>query len=125
MQSAIEDRCGSCGSLLQLVPSQYEPTAPSYGTCFCSQRRAAEFRENREKVAAEFREKVAPILVGFIYGPDYYGYVHMRISIGASGKRNILVRVVDESLYPPEWKQFMRWNYGLHHIAPHFIVEDD
>ncbi len=129
MQSSIEDRCGSCGSLLQLVPSQYEPTAPSYGTCFCSQRNAAEFREKvaREKVAAEFREKVAPILVGFIYGPDYYGYVHMRISIGASCKRNILVRVVDDSLYPPEWKQFMRWKQdcGLHHIAPHIIVEDD
>ena len=114
MQSAIEDRCGSCGSLLQLVPCQYEPTAPSYWTCFCSQRRAV-----------EFREKVAPILVPFLYGPDYYGYVHKRISIGASCQRNILVRVVDESLYPPEWKQFMRWNYGLHHIAPHFIVEDD
>jgi hypothetical protein len=127
MQSAIEDRCGSCGSLLQLVPSQYEPTAPSYWTCFCSQRRAVEFREKvaREMVAAEFREKVAPILVPFLYGPDYYGYVHKRISIGASCQRNILVRVVDESLYPPEWKQFMRWNYGLHHIAPHFIVEDD
>ena len=45
MQSSIEDRCGSCGSLLQLVPSQYEPTAPWYKTCFCSQRRAAEFLE--------------------------------------------------------------------------------
>ena len=121
MQSAIEDRCGSCGSLLQLVPSQYEPTAPSYGTCFCRQRTAHE----RQRRAAEFREKVAPILVPFLYGPDYYGYVHKRISIGASCQRNILVRVVDESLYPPEWKQFMRWNYGLHHIAPHFIVEDD
>jgi hypothetical protein len=47
----------------------------------------------------EFREKVAPILVPFLYGPDYYGYVHKRISIGASCQRNILVRVVDESLY--------------------------
>ena len=28
MQSSIEDRCGSCESLLQLVPSQYEQTAP-------------------------------------------------------------------------------------------------
>ena len=116
MQSAIEDRCAICGSLLQLVPSQYEPTAPSYGTCFCSQRRAVEFREN-----------VAPILVDFIYGPDYYGYVSMKVPIGALGQRNILVRVVDESLYPPEWKQFTRWkqDYGLHHIAPHMIVEDE
>ena len=116
MQSAIEDRCGSCGSHLQLVPSQYEPTAPSYGTCFCIQSRAV-----------EFREKVSPILVPFVYGPDYYGYVSMRIPIGASGERNIVVRVVDESLYPPEWKQFVRWkqDYGLHHIAHNIIVEDD
>ena len=116
MQSAIEDRCGSCGSLLQLVPSQYEPTAPWYETCLCSQRRAV-----------EFREKVAPILVPFIYGPDYYGYFSGRITIGALGERNILVRVVDDSRYPPEWKQFMRWkqDYGLHHIASHIIVEDD
>ena len=80
-------------------------------------------------VAAEFREKVALILVPFIYGPDYYGYIHstdfVMLSNGILHERNILVRVVDESLYPPEWKQFMRWNYGLHHIAPHFIVEDD
>ena len=129
MQSAIEDRCGSCGSLLQLVPSQYEPTAPSYGTCFCSQRTAVEFREKvcRQRRAAEFREKVAPILVPFVYGPDYYGYFSERITIGALGERNILVRVVDDSLYPPEWKQFMRWkqDYGLHHIAINIIVEDD
>ena len=71
---------------------------------------------------AEFQEKVAPILVPFIYGPDYYGYT----STSDLYQRNILVRVVDESLYPPEWKQFMRWKeqFGLCEIAPHTIVED-
>ena len=61
------------------------------------------------------------------YGPDYYGYFSGRITIGALGERNILVRVVDDSRYPPEWKQFMRWkqDYGLHHIAINIIVEDD
>ena len=89
-------------------------------------------RVSREKVcrqrrAAEFREKVAPILVPFVYGPDYYGYFSERITIGALGERNILVRVVDDSLYPPEWKQFMRWKQhnGLYNIVPHIIVEDD
>jgi hypothetical protein len=80
---------------------------------------------------AEFQEKVAPILVPFIYGPDYYGYTSttdfVRLSNGYLRERNILVRVVDESMYPLQWKQFVRWKeeYGLFQIAPHAIVEGD
>ena len=53
---------------------------------------------------AEFQEKVAPILVPFIYGPDYYGYTSttdfVKLSNGYLYQRNILVRVVDESSSP-------------------------
>jgi hypothetical protein len=43
----------------------------------------------------------------------------VKLSNGAFRERNILVPVVDESLYPPEWKQFMRWkeDCGLYEIA--------
>ena len=80
---------------------------------------------------AEFQEKVAPILVPFIYGPDYYGYTSttdfVRLSNGYLRERNILVRVVDESMYPLQWKQFVRWKeeYGLFQIPHHAIVEGD
>ena len=109
--------CGRCGSILKFLIRNHGLSICA--TCRHSQRRAA-----------EFQKEVAPILVPFIYGPDYYGYIHstdfVMLSNGILHERNILVRVVDESLYPPEWKQFMRWKeqFGLCEIAPHTIVED-
>jgi hypothetical protein len=51
----------------------------------------------------------------------------VKLSNGYLYQRNILVRVVDESMYPLQWKQFVRWKeeYGLFQIAPHAIVEGD
>jgi len=82
-------------------------------------------QERRE----EFSKKVAPVLVPFVYGPDFYGYNSSTSFANVGGvmvEVECLERVTDPSLYPQEWKDFFDFGgtFGPHNIFPHTILED-
>ena len=103
---------------MALLPGQRCPTPPCPLEQYMIRRRA------------EFQEKIAPLHVEYVWGPDFFLYesdTDFVLVDGVYHERNSLIRITDDSKYPQEWKDFMRWKvkYGLQQIPPHRIVEED
>lgn len=81
-----------------------------------------------ERRRMEFHSKVSPILVEGVWGPDFYLYNQVSEFVELPNKvlqeRNLLVRVLDISKYPPEWKKFMNWHEESV-LTPRVIVDED
>ena len=82
-------------------------------------------QERRE----EFKQKVSPVLVPFVYGPDFYGYNQSSSFSDVGGlmvEVECLERVTDPSQYSQEWREFFDFGgaFGPHNIFPNIILED-
>lgn len=88
------------------------------------------FEQLLQERKTEFHEKVSPVLVDFVWGPDFFGYEEQTKFVSYKGvlcEQTVLERVVDADRYPQEWKQFMDFQgqFGPYSILPHTIVLDE